>query len=447
MLYKPSSLYNNFIKSYRSFYHLLSAIPALGALLCTFFLLGYTNSDSMGMSNPSDSTDVSDPADHMCVSDSTKVWVGTWSAAPQLVEPRNMPPEPGLSNNTLRQVVRVSLGGDCLRVRFSNEFSTSPVTMKAVQVAVSTGGGAIDVSTIKELKFNSKPEVTMDPGAAIASDPFSFNLEPRMDLAITIYFGETSPDVTGHPGSRTTSYLLEGDNTSAIDFTGAAQADRWYIINGIDVKAPESSAAVVIIGNSITDGRGSGTNKQNRWPDILAERLLENPATRNVAVLNQGIGGNCALRFCLGPSALDRFERDVVKQHRVRWLIMLEGTNDIGQAPGRNEASKIADDLIEAFEKMIDDAHARNILVYGATITPLGNSFYYADYREEARNKVNEWIRSSGRFDAVIDFDKVLRNPADTMTILPEAHSGDFLHPNETGYKMMGETIDLKLFE
>ncbi len=444
---KPDSFYNTFFKGLRSFHHLFSVIPALDILLCIFILPGYANSDLMGMSNPTDSRDVFNPADHKCISDSTKVWVGTWSTAPQLVEPRNMPPAPGLSNNTLRQVVRVSLSGDSLRVRFSNEFSTSPVTMKKVQIAVSTGGSAIDVSSIKELKFDSKPEVTMNPGVAITSDPISFDLEPRMDLAITICFGQTSPDVTGHPGSRTTSYLLAGDKTSAIDFTGAAQADRWYIINGIDVKAPVFAAAVAILGNSIVDGRGSGTNKQNRWPDILAERLLENPGTRQVAVLNQGIGGNCLLRFCLGPSALDRFERDILKQHRVRWLIILEGVNDIGQTPARAAASQIAKDMIAAYEQMIDDAHAEGILVYGATLPPFGESFYYTDYHEAARNTVNEWIRSSGRFDAVIDFDKALRNPEDTLTILPAAHSGDFLHPNETGYKIMGEAIDLKLFE
>jgi lysophospholipase L1-like esterase len=420
---KPNTFYNTFFKGFQSFYHSFSAIPALGILLCSFILFGYANSDS------------------------TKVWVGTWSTAPQLVEPGNIPPIPGLSNNTLRQVVRVSLGGDSLRVRFSNEFSTSPVTMRAVQIAVSTGGSAIDVSTNKELKFNSKPEVIMNPGVAITSDPISFDLEPRMDIAITIYFGQTSPDVTGHPGSRTTSYLLTGDMTSTIDFAGSVQTDHWYIINGIDVKAPESAAAVAILGNSITDGRGSGTNKQNRWPDILAERLLENPGTRQVAVLNLGIGGNCVLRSCLGPSALDRFERDVVKQHRVYWLIILEGINDIGQTPDSASASQVAKELIAAYEQMIAAAHAKGIQVYGASLPPFGKSFYYTDYREAARRTVNEWIRSSGCFDAVIDFDKALRNPEDTLTILPAVHSGDFLHPNETGYKIMGEAIDLKLFE
>jgi lysophospholipase L1-like esterase len=287
----------------------------------------------------------------------------------------------------------------------------------------------------------------MEPGVTVTSDPFSFDLQPRMNVAITIYFGETSPDVTGHPGSRTTSYLLAGAKIFETEFTGASTADRWYVINGIDVKAPESAAAVAILGNSITDGRGSGTNRQNRWPDILAERLLQNPSTREVAVLNQGIGGNCALRFCLGPSALDRFERDIVKQHKVRWLIILEGVNDIGQTASAEEASKVANDLIAAYGQIIDDAHAEDILVYGATILPFGESFYYADYREPARSKVNQWIRTSGRFDAVIDFDKVMRDPGDTLKLLPTVHSGDYLHPNEKGYQIMGEAIDLKLFE
>jgi lysophospholipase L1-like esterase len=378
---------------------------------------------------------------------SAKVWVGTWSTAPQLVEPRNMPPEPGLSNNTLRQVVRVSLGGDSIRVRFSNEFSTNPVTMISAQIAISKGGSAIDTLTIKDLYFMGNPQVIINPGVAITSDPLAFNLEPRMNIAISIYFGQTSADVTGHPGSRTTSYLITGNNISAHELTGSAPADRWYIINGIDVKAEESAAAIAILGNSITDGRGSGTNKQNRWPDILAERLLQNQETRHVAVLNQGIGGNCVLRACLGPSALERFERDVLKQHRVRWLIILEGINDLGQTRDSIAADGVARDLIAAYGQMIDDAHAKGIRVYGATILPFAKSFYYKDFRETARNTVNEWIRSSGRFDAVIDFDKALQNPEEPLTLLPHAHTGDFLHPNETGYKMMGEFIDLELFD
>lgn len=435
MSYKLNTFHNSSFRIYSPLSHSLLRLILKCFLLVSFVLYGCTGTGSMETSDTNDSNDLK------------KIWVGTWSTAPQLVEPRNMPPAPGLSNNTLRQVVRVSLGGDSLQVRFSNEFSTSPVTIKAVQIAVSQGGSSIDTSTIKGLKFNGKPEVTMNPGTAIISDPFLYNLEPRMDLAITIYFGETSPDVTGHPGSRTTSYLLSGSNISAIDFKEAAKAERWYIISGIDVKAPESATAVVVLGNSITDGRGSGINKQDRWPDILAERLLANPGTQQVAVLNQGIGGNCVLRSCLGPSGLDRFDRDVIKQHGIHWLIILEGINDIGQTHDSTEASKVAGDLISAYKLMIEKAHAEGILVYGATLTPIGNSFYYTDYHENARNIVNKWIRNSGSFNAVIDFDKVLRNPEDSLSILPSAHSGDFLHPNESGYKMMGEAIELKLFE
>jgi len=268
-----------------------------------------------------------------------------------------------------------------------------------------------------------------------------------MDIAITIYFGLTSADVTGHPGSRTTSYLLAGNATSVNDFSNSVKTDHWYIINGIDVKVPPTAAAVAIIGNSITDGRGSGTNKQNRWPDILSERLIANPGTQQVAVLNLGIGGNCVLRNCLGPSAINRYERDILNQAGVRWVIIMEAINDIGQTRDSAFAAKIAKDLITAYEKMIDAAHAKNILVYGATILPFDKSFYYAKYRETARNTVNTWIRTSGRFDAVIDFDKALQNPEETLTLLPNAHMGDFLHPNEAGYKMMGEAIDLKLFK
>jgi lysophospholipase L1-like esterase len=373
-------------------------------------------------------------------------WVGTWSTAPQLVEPHNMPPEPGLTNNTLRQIVSVSIGGNIIQLRFSNEFSKSPVTMKSVQIAVSKGGSTIDASTIRDVKFQGRPEVTMAPGVAITSDPVGFRLEPRMDVAITICFGQTSPDVTGHPGSRTTSYLLAGNHPATDDFTGAIKTEHWYAINGIDVEAP-IPAAVAILGNSITDGRGSGTDKQNRWPDILSERLLENPATRHIGVLNMGIGGNCVLRGGLGPTALERFERDILKQRGVRWIIILEGVNDIGGTRDSAAATAIAGELIEAYGKMIDEAHAKGIKVYGGTLTPINQSFYYKNFREAARETVNRWIRTSGRFDAVIDFDKVMQNPEDPTSLLPEAQSGDYLHPNEKGYEMMGRAVDLNLFK
>ncbi len=379
-------------------------------------------------------------------STNTNKWVGTWSTAPQLVEPNNNPPSPGLSNNTLRQVVRVSIGGDTIRMRFSNEFSNSPIKLISVHIAISKGNGIIDTSTDRIIYFNGQTEVTIDRGSAVMSDPFQFSVDPLTDLAITIYFGNTPLDLTGHPGSRTTSYLLTGNNVMKEDFSNAVKTDHWYVINTIEVLSPESAYAVSILGNSITDGRGSGTNKQNRWPDELARRLQSNDKTKKVAVLNAGIGGNCVLKMCLGPSAINRFERDVLNQNGVKWLIILEGINDIGGASGSQGSAKVAQDLIAAYGEMIDKAHAKNILVYGATLLPFGGSSYDSPDHQNAWRTVNDWIRNSGRFDGVIDFATALSDPVNPTRLLPIADTGDHLHPNETGHRMMAEAIDLTLF-
>ncbi len=374
-------------------------------------------------------------------------WVGTWATAPQLVEPHNNPPKPGLTNNSLRQVVRVSIGGKMLRVKFSNEHSKSPVTLKSAQIAASKGGSAIDVKTNKTLTFGGKTEITLAAGAVAYSDPISFKLTPRMDVAITLYLGETSADVTGHPGSRTTSYLLSGNNSAVTDFTGAVTTDHWYIINGIDVKASGRTKAVAIIGNSITDGRGSTTNQQNRWPDILSERLLKNKKTNKIGVLNMGIGGNCVLAGGLGPTAMVRYERDILNQSGIRWAIVYEGINDIGNLPNNETAaSNRAKALIDAYKQMIEKAHAKGITIYGATIMPVKNNGYYGTFREVCRNTVNEWIRSSGAFDGVIDFDKAMCDPSDPAK-MKDALQDDYLHPNVAGHKAMGEFVDLSLFK
>jgi len=416
-------------KLFSSLRYLLPTISVLAGLLFTLILVAFSNPEQLN------------------TSETVEKWVGTWTTSPQLVEPRNNPPKPGLSNNTLRQVVCVSIGGDSIRVQFSNEFSKSSVTLHSVHIAVSVDSSKIDPATDLVLKFNGETEVIIEPGTAITSDPFYFSLKPRTNVAITIYFGDTPPDVTGHPGSRTTSYLLTGNRVSAVDFPGAITADHWYIINGIDVVASENAAAVVVLGNSITDGRGSGTNKQNRWPDVLAKRLLKNPGTNQIAVLNAGIGGNCVLRPCLGPSALNRFDRDVIGATGVHWLIILEGINDIGGSRGTEGAAKVANDLISAYEQMIDKAHSKGILVYGATLMPFGGSFYDSPDHESARQKVNEWIRNSDRFDAVIDLDAVMRDPENPLQLLPAGDTEDHLHPNEAGHRMMGEAVNLKLFK
>ena len=372
-------------------------------------------------------------------------WVGTWSTAPQLVEPGNMPPSPGLTNNSLRQVVRASIGGDTLRVKFSNEFSTSTVTMKSVQIAASAGAGTIDVSTNKELTFGGNAEVTMNAGIALTSDPIAFTLTPRMDVAITIYFGQTSATVTGHPGSRTTSYIIAGNTTTTTDFTGAVTTDHWYTINAIDVLAPSTAACVAILGNSITDGRGSTTNVQNRWPDVFSESLLKDSTTRQVGVLNLGIGGNCVLAGGLGPTGVVRYDRDILGQSGVRWAIVFEGVNDIGGVGSATAATTTANSLITAYRQMVIKAHAKNITIYGGTILPFKGNAYYNQYSEACRNTVNQWIRTKGNYDGCIDFDKVMRDPQDS-TRLVSTYQNDGLHPDAAGYKTMGESIDLNLF-
>jgi lysophospholipase L1-like esterase len=376
-----------------------------------------------------------------------QAWVGTWSSAPYFVDANNMAPAPGLTNNSFRQIVRVSVGGDVLRFRFTNLFCKNAVVLKSVGIAVSKGGSDIDVKTNKILKFGGKKEVTMSPETEIVSDPLSFHLDPGMKVAVTICFGEAGPGVGGHAASRTTSYLLPENKSLVADFSHATPTDHWFVIRGIDVMASKSTAAVAILGNSIADGRGSGTSKFNRWADVFSDRLLQNPTTKNRAVLNLGIGGNCVVRGGQGQPAVVRFDRDILEQNGVKWLIISEGINDIGGIRTSEQASQVANDLIEAYKQMISKAHAKGIKVYGATILPFAKSFYDKDFRQTARDTVNAWIRTSGSFDAVIDFEKVMIDPNEPKALSPDLHSGDFLHPNEAGYAKMGEFIDLKLFE
>jgi len=377
----------------------------------------------------------------------SKVWTGSWATAPQLVEPNNMPPAPGLENNTLRQVIRVSVGGNVVRLRFANTFSKQPITLKNVVIAVSKNGSEIDASTQKNLKFSGHLSTTIQPGKDIFSDALKFKLKPDSRLAITIAFGDVPDDITGHPGSRTTSFILSGNNVQSVDFFGAIPTDHWYVISSLDVQTTSAAGTVAVLGNSIADGRGSGVNKQNRWPDIFSQKLLSHPETLNYGVLNLGIGGNCVLRGGLGPTALNRFDADILSQSNVKWLIISIGVNDIGGIRNAADAPKIVDALKNAYITMIEKAHAKGIKVYGATVLPFAKSFYDTDFRLEARDQINEWIRTSGKFDAVIDFDALMRDPNDVATILPDVHTGDFLHPNEAGYDKMGKYIDLQLFK
>ncbi|ABQ06890.1 SGNH/GDSL hydrolase family protein [Flavobacterium johnsoniae] len=374
-------------------------------------------------------------------------WTGTWATAQMLVEPKNMPPEPGLAQNTLRQIIKVSLGGKQIRLRFSNLFSDQPAVLKSVSVANVTEAPAVDIKTQKILSFKGSPQVTLGADEVVYSDAFDFELQPGQLLAITIHYGEISSNVSGHPGSRTTSYILQGDHINNESFAGAVKTDHWYSIMGVDISSVKNESNVVCLGNSIIDGRGSGTNKQNRWTDILASRLNANKNTAHIGVLNLGIGGNCVVRGGLGPTALNRFDRDVLSQSGTKWLIILEGINDIGGIRKAEDASVTAKEIIEGYKVMIDKAHAKGIKVFGGTILPFEKSFYDAPFKQDARDIVNEWIRTKGNFDAVIDFDKAMASDVGSKTILPDMHDNDFLHPNEKGYQRMGETVDLDLFQ
>ncbi|MEJ1971060.1 MAG: SGNH/GDSL hydrolase family protein [Lacunisphaera sp.] len=343
--------------------------------------------------------------------------MATWATAQQLTEKNNLPAEPGFANATLRQKLRVSIGGEQLRVRFSNELGNAPLTLEAAHVALAGVDGTIQSGTSHTLTFQGAASVTIPPGALMISDPVDLPLAPMADVAVTIVTKAAPTDITGHPGSRTTSYFTyDGAAPEAADLSAGKHADHWYFISSVDVRTAKPAAAIAVLGDSITDGRGSTTNGNDRWPDILSQRLRANPATAQIAVLNQGVGGGRVLRDGLGLSGLRRFDRDVIAQPGVKWLIILEGVNDIGGGVGaraKGEKVAVAAELIAAYEQMILRAHDHGIRVCGATIMPFAGFKNYDTLESEAdRQAVNAWIRTSGRFDGVIDFDAVARDPA-----------------------------------
>ncbi len=381
-------------------------------------------------------------------SESGQKWVPTWASAQQTAAPSDLP-SIKFNNVTVRQIVHVSAGGKRLRVRLSNLFGDAPVEISGATVALSDGGSSIKTSTSKQLKFGGKDGVTIPAGAVSASDPLDFKLPELANVAITIHVVNGPNLITSHPGSRTTSYLLAGNELSVADFKDPIKIDRWYFITGLEIKPKHDARAVAILGDSITDGRGTTTNGNDRWPDQLSKRLRADKKTKDIAVLNMGIGGNRLLRDGLGPSAVSRLERDVLQQAGVRWLIVLEGVNDIGtrlSAKKKGETWASAEDIIDGYKQIVARAHAQGIKVYGATITPFGGSFYAEPDTVEDRNKINNWILTSGAFDGVIDLAKATCDPARPDYLLAAYDSGDHLHLNPAGYAAMGEAVDLSLF-
>jgi lysophospholipase L1-like esterase len=387
-------------------------------------------------------------------------WAHTWVSSPQPTNPADLPPEPfvrdgvALADATVRQTIRVSVGGDRLRLRFSNAFGRTALALTAVSVASpeELGKSAVRAGTIRPVTFHGRTSVVVPVGAQVVSDALDFPVAPDADLTVTVFLADGQPAdaLTSHPGSRTTSHLLRGDHVDAVDLPGATPVDHWYLLSGVEVWSTRPTTAVVTLGDSLTDGRGSTTNGNDRWPNRLASRLRADPATADVAVLNQGIGGNQVFGQGLGPSALARLDRDVLALGGVTWLVLFEGVNDIGTAAPTPAAQKqVTDDLVAAYEQIVERAHARGISVCGATLTPLGGSGDYDDpdgHRETSRQAVNEWIRTSVRFDAVVDFDAAVRDPDEPKRLLTAYDDGDRLHLGPAGYQALADAVPLDLF-
>lgn len=375
-------------------------------------------------------------------------WVGTWAAAPQ-APPDNAANadsgDAGFSNQTVRMIVRVSIGGEELRVRFSNAFGNTAVTLGDAHVAISGKGAAIVAGTDRALTFSGRDSFTIPPNAIVLSDPVKLHVPALTSLTVSVFAPDATGPATWHPLGRATTYIAgPGDLCVSADMPDAKTATSWYWLSGVDVLASQRTAAIVTLGDSITDGAAATLDANKRWPDVLAEQLAErNDANSEpLAVLNEGISGNRLLHDVDGQNALARFERDVLAQDGVRYLIVLEGINDIGwphMQGGKYAGDAVsADEMIAALRQLAERAHTHGIRVYGGTLTPFGGAFYETPDGEAEREAVNKWIRTSGAFDGVIDFEKVTRDPSQTGKFLSPYDSGDHLHPGDAGYNAMG---------
>jgi lysophospholipase L1-like esterase len=382
-------------------------------------------------------------------------WVGTWATSQQLAEPANSLSGDDRRDATLRQIVHLSIGGREIRVGLSNRFGAAPLHLNSVHIARATSPrtATINPATDKALTFSGSTDVIIPAGAEYLSDPIQYQVAASSDLAISIRADVLPERQTGHPGSRATSYVAHGDLVSAAELPDAKTVDHWYFIAAVQVVAPAQAAAVVVLGDSITDGHGATTNGNDRWPDVLARRLQSSLSSKTVSVLNHGIGGNRLLLDGLGPNALARVDHDIIAQAGARYVIVLEGINDIGtlsrtaEVPAA-EHQALVHRMIAAYEQIVARSHTHGIKVYGATILPfVGSNYYHPGPAAEAdRQAVNEWIRARGHFDAVVDFDKIMRDPEHPDRMLPQFDSGDHLHPSPAGYKAMGDAVPLAWF-
>ena len=339
-------------------------------------------------------------------------------------------------------------------MKLSNVFGTGPLVVAAAAIALRDAGEAIVPGSAHALTFSGNPSFTLPPGAPVLSDPVDLHLPELSDLAIDLYLpGDTSATtspLTTHTGALQTNYLsAPGDFTGVTAFPVAATRTSWLFLAGVEVVSSKQTGAIVTFGDSITDGTASTPNTNRRWPDDLARRIMAQQGNHDLGVLNVGIAGNRILHDFVGPNALARFDRDVLAQTGVTHVTVLEGINDIGFSGFFPADAVTADQIIEGHKQLIQRAHARGLKIYGCTLTPFEGSFpgYFTPAGEVKRQTVNAWIRTSGEYDAVIDFDAAVRDPASPTRILPLYDSGDHLHPNDTGYEAMANAIDLKLFK
>ncbi len=389
-------------------------------------------------------------------------WVATWATAESMARlgppapaapPANPPqtpatPRPGsrFSNQTVRMIARVSIGGRRMRIKLQNAFGSAPVTIGAAHIALRGNESAIAPGSDHALTFNGKPGCTLEPGVVLLSDPLDFTVAPLADLAVSVYIpGEVSTP-TNHATALHNTYIKTGDATGDSEMAEADKTQAYYWLAGIDVLAPSNTAAIVTFGDSITDGARSSNESNHSWPALLAARLAANKATANIGVANMGIGGNRVLRDVSGVSALGRFDRDVLSQSGVKWVMLLEAINDIGHGTTAPAEAVTADDIIGAYKQMIERAHTHGVQVIGCTLTPYEGAGYYREDFEKVREDINAWIRAPGNFDAFVDFEAAVRDAADAKKFRAEFDPGDHLHPNDKGYESMANAIDLSIF-
>lgn len=374
-------------------------------------------------------------------------WVGTWAASPMELSPQVRETLSfGEQELTIRQIVHISQGGKSLRVALTNEFGSEPLTISSAHLALHQSKDTIFPKSDRILRFNGNVSVTIPPGSFVVSDPSEIHLKNFSDAAVSLCIPQQLMKIaTGHPLSMATSFVGIGNQTNHQFISGAVKIDHWYFIKSILVSAPNSSVAIVTLGDSITDGHSSTIDANHRWPDILAERLASAGNTRHLSVLNEGISGNRVLQEGTGPSALERVERDVLDAPGVKYVIFLEAINDIGRTikPHRPNDPVTIDQLIDGYQEIVRRAHSRNLKIFGATLTPVDN---LSQSGNEMREALNAFIRTPGNFDGVIDFDKVLEDPKNPGHFLPRYNDGDHVHPNDAGYAAMANSIKLALF-